>query len=193
MNHRIPACSRSARLSHLVANGSPLLSEPRSRHGHCSLCPASCVHQGHPFHVCVLLLGILLMPLVSSLAMYPPSITCSAPPHQEAFLYTLPALPPTPRPPPVQTRFPWNSLPLYDALTSLTLSWLGIMDSFVCLVMTSLLEDTLHKAGAAVCSALHSWGISPLIQGHVKKKGEEGQKGEKIGVREERASRMAES
>ena len=57
----------------------------------------------------------------------------------------------------------------------------------------SLLEDTLHKAGAAVCSALHSWGIAPLILGHVKKKGGEGQKREKIGVREERASSVAQS
>ena len=49
---------------------------------------------------------------------------------------------------------------------------------FICVFSynLSLLEDTLHKAGAAVCSALHSWGISPLILGHVKRKGEEGQK-----------------
>lgn len=66
---------------------------------------------------------------------------------------------------------------------------------FICVFSydLSLLEDTLHKAGAAVCSALHSWGISPLILGHLKKTGGEGQKGEKIGVREERASRMAQS
>ena len=125
----------SAFRSHLVANGSPLLSEPRSLHGHCSLCPASRVHQGHPFQVFVLLLGILRMPLVSSLAIYPPSIKhhlqCPPQPHWEAFLYTLP----TPHP---QSKldFPRNSLPLYNAFTSLTFSWLGIMDSFVYLVTT---------------------------------------------------------
>ena len=66
---------------------------------------------------------------------------------------------------------------------------------FICVFSydLSLLEDTLHKAGAAVCSALHSWGISPLILGHVNKKGGEGQKREKIGVREERASSVAQS